>query len=463
MRRSIRQQVLIPILTIQSVALAAITMASVALAANRTERQIVDRINGVVDVLDRSSFPLTGAILARMKGLSGAEFVAYDAQGQAIAASGAELATSGLPLGVLPVWNTERFHALGDSPTLSLDGRRYFAALIRPRSSAAGQALLVLYPESSWRDARWDSAKAPLILGAGALAMMAAATTWIAHRISDRIHRLEHQVARIAEGDFREVDLGTYPPRDEIQDLAWSINRMCAQLRQMSQTIRQSERTQVLAQVAAGMAHQLRNALTGARMSIQIHLKRCDSARADSSMMVALRQLSLIEEQVRGLLTLGRLEERPHAPCDLVRLLHDVASLVRPTCEHGEVSLEIGPCEPSVTILADEPSLRAAVLNLALNAIEAAGSGGTVVLELRSSESERIIQVRDTGSGPARAMQATLFDSFVSSKPEGVGLGLALARHVSEAHHGTLGWTREGGWTRFRLSLPVNGVEPEKE
>ena len=57
------------------------------------------------------------------------------------------------------------------------------------------------------RDARWESAQVPLILGAGALVLMAAATTWIAHRISGRIHRLEHQVARIAEGDFRELAL----------------------------------------------------------------------------------------------------------------------------------------------------------------------------------------------------------------------------------------------------------------
>ena len=136
----------------------------------------------------------------------------------------------------------------------------------------------MLYPESSWRDARWESAQAPLILGAGALALMAALTTWIAHRISGRIHRLESQVARIAEGDFQELVLDPESPNDEVNDLSRSINRMCAQLRQMSQTIRQSERTQMLAQLAAGMAHQLRNALTGARLSIQLHLKRCDDA-----------------------------------------------------------------------------------------------------------------------------------------------------------------------------------------
>jgi len=463
MRRSIRQQVLVPILTIQTVTLAAITMASVALAARRTERQIVDRLNGVVDVLDRSNFPLTETVLARMKGLSGAEFVAYDAGGRPMAASSPGVIPGGPALGSIPVWSPERFQSLSDSPTLMLGGRRHFAALLGPRSSATGGALLVLYPEASWREARWDSARAPLILGAAALALMAAATTWIAHRISGRIHRLEHEVARIALGDFHELSLGRYPPHDEVHDLAQSINQMCAQLRQMSQTIRQSERTQLLAQLAAGMAHQLRNALTGARMSIQIHLKRCDSARADSSMTVALRQLSLTEEQIRGLLALGRVEERPHAPCDLVQLLSDVATLVQPACEHGGVGLEVGRRQLSVTAMADEPSLRAAVLNLALNAIEAAGPGGSVALDLKECAGERMIQVSDTGPGPPREVEATLFDLFVTGKAEGVGLGLALARQVTLAHHGTLSWTRDGTWTRFRLTLPVDAAAIETE
>ena len=458
MRWSIRQQVLVPILTIQTVTIAAITIASVALAARRTELQIVDRLNGVVDVLDRSNFPLTPAVLARMKGLSGADFVAYDAGGLPISASSPELVASGPALGSIPVWSPERFRSLNDSPTLSLGGGRHFAAIVGPRSSTSGGALLVLYPESSWRQARGDSARAPLILGAGALALMAAATTWIANRISGRIQRLEHEVARIAEGDFRELSLLPYPPHDEVHDLARSINQMCAHLGQMRQTIRQSERTQLLAQLAAGMAHQLRNALTGARMSIQIHLKRCDSARVDSSMTVALRQLTLIEEQIRGLLTLGRVEERPHVPCDLVQLLGDVALLVQPTCEHGRVVLEVGPCRPSVTALADEASLRAAVLNLALNAIEAAGPDGSVVLDLKECETERVIRVSDTGPGPPAAMERTLYDPFVTGKVEGVGLGLALAKQVTEAHHGRLSWTRDGTWTRFCLTLPVNSV-----
>ena len=295
----------------------------------------------------------------------------------------------------------------------------------------------------------------PLLLGAGALLLMVAATTWIVHRISGRIRRLENQVARIAEGDFRELALPAQPAEDEVNDLARSINRMCAQLRQMSQTIRRTERTQLLAQLAAGLAHQLRNALTGARMSLQLHVKRCEAARGDPSINVALRQLSLTEEQVQGLLTLGKAEERPQRPTDLAGLLHDVALLLQPTCEHSQVALAVVPGPEQAVVLADGPSLRAAVLNLALNAIEAAGPGGSVSAGISPSERDWLIQVSDTGAGPPPSLGDSLFEPFVTAKPEGVGLGLALASHVAQAHHGRMTWLRDGSWTRFRLSLPV--------
>ena len=195
----------------------------------------------------------------------------------------------------------------------------------------------MLYPETSWRQARWEAATPPLAVGLGTLGLMAAVTSWIAHRISGRIRGVQQQVARIAAGDFEGFDPG--PGGDEVQDLAGSINRMCDQLKQMQQTIRQSERTRLLAQLAAGLAHQLRNSLTGARMSIQLHAKRFPPRAGDETLDVALRQLAMTEEQVKGLLSLGRVERQPHAPCELGRLLGDVTLLVNPSCQHARVEL----------------------------------------------------------------------------------------------------------------------------
>jgi signal transduction histidine kinase len=105
-------------------------------------------------------------------------------------------------------------------------------------------------------------------------------------------------------------------------------------------------------------------------------------------------------------------------------------------------------------VLAEESGLRAAALNLALNAVEAAGRGGVVRLEAVPDGEAVAIEVSDTGPGPPQGLAGSLFEPFTTSKPEGVGLGLALAQQVAAQHGGTLSWTRVGHETRFRLSLP---------
>ena len=113
---------------------------------------------------------------------------------------------------------------------------------------------------------------------------------------------------------------------------------MSLQLKAMQQTIHQSERARLLAQLAAGLAHQLRNSLTGARISVQLHARRHPAAADDQTLTVALRQLALTEEQVKGLLSIGRLERQPAELCDLRQLLADVAFLVDPACQHAKVA-----------------------------------------------------------------------------------------------------------------------------
>jgi signal transduction histidine kinase len=461
MRRSIRHQILVPIIAIQAVAVTAIAIVTATLAASRSEREIVGRLNGVIDTLGHANFPYTSSVLAQMRGLSGAHFLAYTDDGRVTESSFSNLKE--LPQSLKTIPTAAHLDSLGESPTVVLDGVRYFAVPLRSSSSSSGvrngPLLLVLYPETSWRQARREAATPPLLLGGGSLVLMVAATSWIAHRISGRIRRVEQQVARIAAGDFEGFDPG--PPSDEIRDLSRSIQSMCNQLKQMQQTIRQSERTRLLGQLAAGLAHQLRNSLTGARMSVQLHAKRFPPQPGDETLNVALRQLSMTEDQVKGLLSLGRVERRPPIECDVRQLLADVALLVQPSCQHAKVTLLYHDHESNgpLTFVADPSGVRAATLNLALNAIEAAGPGGSVSLEARSSGDDVAIEIADTGPGPPPELADALCEAFVTSKPEGVGLGLAIAQQVATEHGGRLSWSRLGGETRFRLALPrANGI-----
>jgi signal transduction histidine kinase len=449
-RWSIRNQILIPLIAIQGLAVAVNTLTTARLAASRGERQIIDRLNGVITALGHANFPYTASVLVRMHGLSGAHFVACDADGRPSETSLAGLRT--LPTVLSTVPDAADLDSLGAAPTLPVGGTRYFALRLRPAHGARGPSLLVLYPETSWRQARREAALPPLLLGVGSLGLLVAVTCWVAHRYSRRLGRVQRQVARIAEGDFQELDLGR--TRDEVQDLARSINQMCVQLREMRRAIRQTERTRLLAQLAAGLAHQLRNSLTGARMSVQLHARRYPAPEGDRSLDVALRQLAMTEEQVRGLLSLGRVEQRPPSEFDAGRLLDDVAMLVEPTCRHARVTLRRQRGAGPLDARGDESGIRAAVLNLTLNAIEAAGPGGRVGLEVHAAGAEVSFDVSDSGPGPPPELAESLCEPFVTGKPDGVGLGLALAQQVAVEHRGRLSWTRAEGETRFRLSIP---------
>jgi signal transduction histidine kinase len=455
---SIRNQILLPLVAIQGLAVATVAVTAATLAARRSERQIIDRLNGVTETLGHSNFPYTEGVLAKMRGLSGAHFAVYTEDGRVTDATLPKL--KGVPPAVLAAGPVDRLDSLSESATLLLEGTRYFAVPLRAPGDLRESALLVLYPETSWRQARWDAVAPPLAVGLGTLGLMAAVTGWIAHRISRRIHNLQHRVAKIAAGDFDGFDPGQQG--DEVQQLARSINSMASQLKQMQQAIRQSERTRLLAQLAAGLAHQLRNSLTGARMNVQLHAKRYPPPPGDQSLDIALRQLTVTEEQMKRLLSLGRTELQPRETFELERLLGDVALLVSPSCQHAKVRLchQRGP-DP-LKVVADEGGLRAAILNLALNALEAAGPGGEISLGASSENHSFVIDVSDTGPGPPPAVAETLFEPFVTSKPEGVGLGLALAQRVAVEHGGQLAWTRKNGRTHFRLTIPKpNGAAEE--
>ena len=125
---------------------------------------------------------------------------------------------------------------------------------------------------------------------------------------------------------------------------------------------------------------------------------------------------------------------------------------------HAGVTLDRGS-PTGLTLPARRDSLRAALVNLVLNAIDAAGRGGAVRLDIVAEQGHVSLVVEDTGPGPPPALATTIHEPFVTGKPEGVGLGLAVANAVAEEHGGTLSWIRESGRTRFAVRLPFRTLE----
>ena len=156
----------------------------------------------------------------------------------------------------------------------------------------------------------------------------------LAQRFVRPLKVLGEQAATIADGRFRGVAV---PRRnDEIHDLVLCINGITEKLSRYESEVRRNERLWTLGQLGAGMAHQLRNSATGARMDIEMHQRECPSGDSDGKpLQIALRQLSLMESYLQRFLSLGRSNPTPHEKIALEELLEDALELVRPACAHN--------------------------------------------------------------------------------------------------------------------------------
>jgi len=277
----------------------------------------------------------------------------------------------------------------------------------------------------------------------------------VARTFGRRIQELERRTRIIAGGDFSPMPL---PDRnDEFRDLGQSINDMAEQLARLQETMEKSERLRLLGQVSGGLAHQLRNGVAGARLALQLHARELNGHADVETINVALRQLNLVEANLQRFLHLGKAEPSLQAPCSLASLVEEAVALLRPKARHANIELTWEkPLEP-FSISANSGQLAQLFLNLISNALEAAGPDGQVRVQLQEKADMSgwsRLEVIDSGPGPPESIAERLFEPFVTGKPEGVGLGLALARQVTEAHGGRIGWNRIEQETRFFVELP---------
>jgi signal transduction histidine kinase len=447
-----------PLLLVSLASLAAVGAFEARVAANRTRERIETQLQGVVAVLATSNFPLTSPVLKKMRDLSSADFALADTTDAIVATSMQHslpnLSHAGAVARVADV-------TLG--PPLTVEGRDYFhTALALPHRAGERRTLHVLFPRDEYRRAWREALIPPLLVGVVAVAAVAAAAHFLAARISRATTRLGHEVQRLARGDFSPIELPDTD--DEIRDLALAVNRTAEMLADYEQQVRRTEQMRTVARLGASLAHELRNAATGCRMAVDLHAESCPIREDDDSLEVAHRQLRLMEGQLQRFLQIGkRPTEIVRREVDLTQLLEDLLPLVRPAANHAKVILDWTPPNEGPRVMGDHDGLGQIALNLILNAIEAVQQTPwdddvprRVTVELQGAgRDEAVLVVSDTGPGPSDAAAPALFEPFVSSKAEGAGLGLAVARQVVEAHGGRITWTRTSGVTQFRVLLPA--------
>jgi signal transduction histidine kinase len=473
MRWSIRYQLLVPLLALLLGVVVGITAWSSMAAMRRERRQIDAQARSMAVTLINLNYPLHEYTLRRVRGLNGAEFVVVGAPRR-----GAEQARMRRPTYTTLLPDFQEFEppaleTIVDSPEdLTLEthvtfaNRRFLCGAVRIHEEMninQGSVFYILYPESLWRDRLWDALLPSLVIGTIGIVAAVAGALALAHQLGRRIREIDRRTRLIAAGDFSPMPL---PRRsDELRDLTQGVNEMAARLAQLQDTIKLTERVRLLGQVGSGLAHQLRNCVTGARLAMQIHARECPGDA--EPLQVALRQLDLLEANLKRFLDLGR-EDAPGSSrqlCFLTALINEAVLLLQPQCRHARIDLRRQPGE-EIALSGDPEQLGHLLHNVLGNAVEAAGPGGWV--EVRAwceakpagdgMPAQAVVEVSDSGPGPAAEVADRLFEPFVTGKREGIGLGLAVARRVAESHGGSLAWRREADRTCFRIELPLGQV-----
>jgi signal transduction histidine kinase len=251
------------------------------------------------------------------------------------------------------------------------------------------------------------------------------------------------------------------------------VARNVGALSQLQTMLRYSRKLASLNRLLAGVAHEVKNPLNA--MTIHLELLRQKLGRRAAVPVGAgggavdpppteglMSHVSIIGEEIRrldqvvqGFLRFSRPEELQLEPVTVAALLQDIVDVVKPQAEQQGIVVEL-EAHQGVAIQVDRAMVRQALLNLALNAIDAMPSGGTLALRARSVEEQQVqIDVVDSGIGISPEHLGRIFDLYFTTREQGSGLGLSMVYRTVQLHDGTIEVeSTPGRGTSFRMRLP---------
>ena len=224
------------------------------------------------------------------------------------------------------------------------------------------------------------------------------------------------------------------------------------------------ERLSALGNLAATVAHEIRNPLNAISMGLQrlkVEFQPTDDqeqySRVTELMLGEVHRLNSIVEQF---LSLARpLDINPEA-LRVQDVLNELATLVGGEAQQSKVQIRVVAPLTLPPLKADREYLRQTLLNLILNGLQAMPEGGTLTLKANTSNGDFLISITDTGVGIAPENRRRIFEPYFTTKAKGSGLGLAIARRIIEAHGGKITVSGEADHgCCFQIALPLNGKE----
>ncbi|MFN7768531.1 MAG: sensor histidine kinase [Planctomycetaceae bacterium] len=270
---------------------------------------------------------------------------------------------------------------------------------------------------------------------------------------------LETQSEIVVTSEGPEQDLDT-----QIRLLTHEVGAVVARLRQRELEVLRSEQLAALGQLAAGVAHEIRNPLTSIKLLVQgAHGPQATSRLTSEDLSIVEQEVLRMENSLQTFLDFARPPRLERRRVDLGSLVAQTFELLRGRAAKQRVELRFTSPGAPLCREVDPVQLRQVLLNLALNSLDVLPSGGWLQFDLWSDpQGAAELQLCDNGPGISPEISGKLFQPFQSNKETGLGLGLVISRRIVEEHGGTLEQVpRPQGGACFRLRLPPTPEKPE--
>lgn len=259
------------------------------------------------------------------------------------------------------------------------------------------------------------------------------------------------------DGRAIDVSVTVSPIRDEQEQIIAiaTITRNITSRKQAEEMLRRSEKLSVVGQLAAGVAHEIRNPLTTLVGFVQ--LQKTTGRLSDENLNLMLEELDRINMIVSEFLVLAKPQANRFDPVKIDELIANIMLLVDSEARKNNVciSLEIADDAPAVEGVSNQ--LKQVFVNVIKNSIEAMPDGGKLTIEVRSKQGDEVvITFADQGSGIAEEDLARLGEPFFSTKEGGNGLGILVSQQIIANHKGTMKFhSQPGEGTRVEIILPA--------
>jgi signal transduction histidine kinase len=288
----------------------------------------------------------------------------------------------------------------------------------------------------------------------------------VVREITNPMEKLLDSTRRLKNGDLDHRVEGL---KHEFAELAVSFNEMASSLKDQMLKMQRTEQMVVVAQLAAGLAHEIKNPLAGIRVAMDVLSEEASLSEEDRAVLgKVIEEITRLDSLMKNFLNFAKPPKSTLSPLNVNDLLHATLAFhtksdaTHPGKSDGfRIEKDFRPVPPT---MADFMQLQQVFLNIVLNAIDAMPAGGTLTIRTSfSEESGRIrVEIADTGKGIGEGRTEKIFEPFFTTKPKGTGLGLAISKQLVEQHGGSIAAANNpGGGATFVILLPR--IPPEED